>query len=84
MPGLGDVNAGEMIRARLEENHQLDWTFSSTEDDAVSEVEAGRAYAAIVIPADFSDRLAELIADGGAQRPAFEYFVNEKVSPIAP
>ncbi len=83
VPELGNVNAGEMIRARLEENHQLDWTFSSNEDDAVSEVEAGRAYAAIVIPRDFSATLAGVL-DGKPEAAHIAYYVNEKSNAIAP
>lgn len=83
VPGLGDINAGEMIRERLEENHQLDWIFSPNEDDAVSEVEAGRAYAAIVIPRDFSATLAGVV-DGKPKTADIAYYVNEKTNAIAP
>lgn len=80
---IAGTNLGDQIVASLRGNHELGWVFAD-EDSAMKDVRSGRSYAAIVIPADFSDRLAELIADGGAQRPALEYFVNEKVSPIAP
>lgn len=80
---IAGTNLGDQIVASLQGNHELGWVFAD-EDSAMEDVRSGRSYAAIVIPADFSDRLAELIADGGAQRPSLEYFVNEKVSPIAP
>ena len=83
VPGLGDINAGEMIRERLEDNHQLEWTFSPSKDDAVSEVEAGRAYAAIVIPRDFSATLAGVV-DGKPETADIAYYVNEKANAIAP
>ena len=80
---IAGTNLGDQIVASLQGNHELGWVFAD-EDSAMEDVRSGRSYAAIVIPADFSDRLAELIADWGAQRPSLEYFVNEKVSPIAP
>ena len=49
VPGMGEVNAGDMVRERLEENHQLGWTFVN-QDEALEGVRAGRYYAAFVIP----------------------------------
>ena len=49
VPGMGEVNAGDMVRERLEENHQLGWTFVD-QDEALEGVRAGRYYAAFVIP----------------------------------
>ena len=83
VPGLGAINAGEMIRERLEDNHQLEWVFSPNKDDAVSEVEAGSAYAAIVIPRDFSATLAGVV-DGKPETADIAYYVNEKANAIAP
>ena len=51
VPGLGELNAGELVRERLEENHQLGWTFVD-QDAALEGVRSGRYYAAFVIPAD--------------------------------
>ena len=61
IPDMGHVNAGEMIREKLEENHQLGWSFVGTEEEAKSAVEAGRAYAAFVIPRNFSVTLAGVL-----------------------
>lgn len=82
VPGLGELNAGELIRERLEENHQLDWTFVD-EGAALEGVRSGRYYAAFVIPADFTSSLAGVVE--GDIRPArIAYYVNEKANAVSP
>lgn len=83
IPDMGFVNAGSMIREKLEENHQLGWEFAASEDEAISEVEAGHAYAAFVIPRDFSATLAGVL-DGKTEPAHLAYYVNEKANAIAP
>ncbi|WP_289093091.1 YhgE/Pip domain-containing protein [uncultured Bifidobacterium sp.] len=79
---IAGVDLGDRIVDSLGDNHDIGWAFVD-EDTAMRDVRSGRSYAAIVIPEDFSDRLAGLIA-GDDKRPALEYYVNEKASPIAP
>ena len=79
---IAGVDLGDRIVDSLGDNHDIGWAFVD-EDTAMRDVRSGRSYAAIVIPEDFSDRLAGLIA-GDGERPALEYYVNEKASPIAP
>lgn len=79
---IAGVDLGDRIVDSLGDNHDIGWAFVD-EDTAMRDVRSGRSYAAIVIPEDFSDRLAGLIA-GDDERPALEYYVNEKASPIAP
>lgn len=82
VPGLGELNAGELVRERLEENHQLGWTFVD-EDAALEGVRSGRYYAAFVIPADFTSSLAGVVE--GDIRPArIAYYVNEKANAVSP
>lgn len=83
IPDMGFVNAGSMIREKLEENHQLGWEFAASEDEAISEVEAGHAYAVFVIPRDFSATLAGVL-DGKTEPAHLAYYVNEKANAIAP
>ena len=83
IPDMGHVNAGEMIHEKLEENHQLGWSFVGTEEEAKSAVEAGRAYAAFVIPRNFSVTLAGVL-DGKTAPAHIAYYVNEKANAIAP
>ena len=82
VPGLGELNAGELVREHLEENHQLGWTFVD-EDAALEGVRSGRYYAAFVIPADFTSSLAGVVE--GDIRPArIAYYVNEKANAVSP
>ena len=83
IPGRGPTNAGEMVRERLEENDQLGWTFVDTEEEATDKVRAGDAYAAFIIPRDFTSTLAGVL-DGNAQPAHIAYYVNEKENAIAP
>lgn len=79
---IGKQNLGDQIVKQMRSNDQLGWTFV-TEAEAMDQVESGKAYAAIIIPKDFSDDLAGVMT-GGKSRPTLEYYVNEKASAIAP
>ena len=79
---LGYVNAGDMVLEKLAENDQLNWVITD-EDDALDGVSSGRYYAAIVIPKGFTSDLASVLT-GELSQPDIDYYVNEKVNPIAP
>lgn len=81
--GIGSINAGSMVRERLEENHQLGWTFVPSADAAQEGVKAGRYYAAFVIPEDFTEGLAGVL-DGHVEPARIAYYVNEKENAVAP
>ncbi|WP_310551531.1 YhgE/Pip domain-containing protein [Paenibacillus glufosinatiresistens] len=75
-------NVGEEVVASLRNNTSLGWRFVSRAA-AESGVRRGDYYAAIVIPADFSARLAGVL-EGGENKPELVYEVNEKLNAIAP
>lgn len=79
---LGHLDLGAQIVGELESNDQLGWFFVDREE-AMREVESGEAYAAIVIPEDFSTDMTTILS-GDFQRPQIEYYVNEKLGPVAP
>ncbi|MDO4289237.1 MAG: YhgE/Pip domain-containing protein [Eubacterium sp.] len=79
---IGDLNAGASIVDALKENDQLGWTFTD-EAKALEGVKAGRYYAAIVIPEDFSAGLTQFLS-GKAEQAKIAYYVNEKKNAIAP
>lgn len=79
---LGHLDLGAQIIGELESNDQLGWCFVDREE-AMREVESGEAYAAIVIPEDFSADMTTILS-GDFQRPQIEYYVNEKLGPVAP
>jgi putative membrane protein len=78
----GPLNVGDQVVAQLEDNHDIGWQFLD-EDEAMNAVESGSSYAAIVIPADFSENLLS-VTTGDFVRPEVDYYVNEKANAIAP
>lgn len=78
----GSVDVGAEVIDQLRQDDQLAWSFMD-EAEARSAVESGDAYAAIIIPADFSSDLLSITTPTFTQ-PALSYLVNEKVSAIAP
>ncbi len=79
---LGHLNVGEQLVDQLQDNKQLSWAFVSR-DEAIDEVESGRAYAAFIVPENFSANIATLVT-GDFQQPKLEYYVNEKTGPVSP
>ena len=79
---LGKVNLGDQIEGTLKSNDQLGWEFMG-KANAMEAVESGDCYAAIVIPSDFSEDLANVVTNS-KHRPTLEYYVNEKANPISP
>lgn len=85
-PTLGTMNVGDMIQSELENNHQLKWTFTSSQQ-AIQGVQSGHYYAAIIIPSTFTQHLVELTHIGQnslSERPTIEYYVNEEINPVTP
>lgn len=79
---MGKLRLGDQIEDELKGNHQLGWDFMDRAK-ALECVESAQCYAAIVIPADFSDHIANVLTDS-ANRPQIDYYVNEKANPVAP
>ena len=77
----GMLNMGDEIVSELSNNDQLGWTFTDR-DSALEEVRSGKAYAAFIIPNDFSaDTLTLFGAD--FHQPSLQYYVNEKAGGIS-
>ena len=76
------VNAGESVVSALRANDQFNWVFVS-EDEAVEGLKAGSYYAAIVIPASFSEDLLTVFTDH-VEHADIVYYVNQKENAIAP
>ena len=79
---VGHLNAGQQTVTQLKSNHQLGWRFVSKQH-AVDGVKAGKYYAAIVLPKDFSSRLIGTVT-GEKNQPSITYYINEKMNAIAP
>lgn len=78
----GAINLGDMVVEQLRDNDQLGWDFVDY-DTAMEAVKSGHAYAAFVLPRDFSADLLTLLS-GDFQQPQLEYYVNEKMNPVSP
>lgn len=79
---VGEVCVGDMLEEKLAENDKIGWRFEG-EDQAIEEVRAGTAYAAIVIPPDFTETLTGVL-DGKTDKARLTYYVNEKVNAVSP
>lgn len=78
----GRLELGNQIVDSLQENNQLGWEFTNRED-AMKKVQSGQAYAAFVIPSNFSYCITTFLT-GNLERPKLEYYVNEKVGAVSP
>lgn len=80
--GIGSLELGDQVVDELKSNDQLGWDFMDREQ-AMEEVRSGRAYAAFIIPNDFSSDVGTLLTDDFHQ-PELQYYVNEKSGAISP
>ena len=79
---VGELNAGDEVIDKLKDNDQLGWTIVDSEKEAKEGVEAGKYYAALVIPPDFSEGMLSMLS-GDFHQPKLTYYVNEKKSAVA-
>lgn len=78
---LGKLELGDQITDELLSNTELGW-YTTTRAKAMDSVSSGKTHAAIIIPKDFSKRIAGVIS-GDKKRPVLEYVVNEKANGVA-
>ena len=75
------VNMGERVIESLHGDENFDWQFTN-EAEARDGVESGKYYAAVIIPTSFTEDIVTFITDN-TERPAIEYYSNEKKNAIA-
>ena len=78
-----EVNVGQIIMDNLKENDSINWVFLDSSYEAISQVESGDCYAALVIDNDFSEDMLSFIG-GDIEHPEIIYYENEKKNAIAP
>lgn len=76
------INAGSQIIDSLKENTSIGWIFT-TREAAEEGVRRGKFYASIVIPENFSARIASVLTESPEQAEII-YEVNEKLNAVAP
>ncbi|WP_179884896.1 YhgE/Pip domain-containing protein [Bacillus sp. AFS015802] len=77
-----NINIGEDLVKELKKNDDMNWQFVDRKK-AMDRVEYGEYFAVIIIPRDFSNKLATVIEDE-PKKANLEYYVNEKINAIAP
>lgn len=75
------VNVGDTVLKELAVNEQFDWVVAS-KDQALQGARSGEYYAAIVLPADFSQSMFTFYA-GGATPADITLYTNEKKNPLS-
>ena len=76
------INVGETVTSTLRANHDLDWQFVDRAK-AIDGVNSGEYYAALIIPKSFSSDMMTLFSPK-IKHAKLEYYLNEKINPIAP
>ena len=76
-----EINMGDSIITNLHANDAIGWQFVD-EEAAREGVRSGSYYAAVIIPETFSEDVVTFIT-GESERPAIEYYSNEKKNAIA-
>lgn len=77
-----ELQLGDDIVASLHENKQMGWRFVD-EATAKQQLQHGDVYASIIIPEDFSAKIATVLNDQPTKA-TIHYYVNEKINAIAP
>ena len=76
------INIGEEVISALRADENLGWVFTNA-DDALEGAKSGKYYAAVIIPADFSEDLLQYCF-GGEEQATILYYSNTKISAVAP
>ena len=75
-------NVGDSVVEKLHDNKSLDWQFLDSMEDAVSSVEAGDMYAALIIPKDFTASMYNVFSKK-LKRPKLILYQNQKKNAVA-
>ena len=78
-----EVNMGNLLVDSLKSNTAMKWTFTD-EENAKANVDKGKYYGVIILPEDFTSKIATLFDGTEIVKPQFDFYVNQKKNPIAP
>ena len=78
----GDVNIGEQVTEKLEDNDNIDWRFYDDKEDALEDTRTGVCYATFVFPEDLSENVVGIF-EGSDKAPTLYYYPNEKRNAVA-
>lgn len=75
-------NVGDSIMEELKENESVEWHFVKDGEEAISGVEDGTYYAAVVISDDFTYSMYNMFIED-VEQPAITFYQNQKKNPVA-
>ena len=75
-------NAGDEIIDQLKENDKIDWQFVKSEEEAITGVENGTYYGAVVVSEDFSYNMYDIFGHE-VTKPQLIFYQNQKKNPVA-
>ena len=78
-----ELNVGSIIIDNLKGNDSINWVFLDDSHEAISQVESGKSYAALIIDENFSEDMLSFLG-GDVKHPTIIYYENEKKNAIAP
>ncbi|RCX17062.1 putative membrane protein [Fontibacillus phaseoli] len=76
------LRIGDEIIGSLNQNHNIGWNFLG-EKKAMTGLKRGQYYAVIIIPCNFSARIASVLTPN-PEKAEILYYVNEKINAVAP
>ncbi|MBR1440953.1 MAG: YhgE/Pip domain-containing protein, partial [Lachnospiraceae bacterium] len=82
--GSLSLNVGDSVVEGLKANNTIGWVFTDSEEETVQGIYNGKYYAALIIPADFTEQLIGFVEDGAVKQPKIIYYENDKKNAIAP
>jgi putative membrane protein len=82
--GSLSLNEGDSVVEGLKANNAIGWVFTDSEEETVQGIYNGKYYAALIIPADFTEQLIGFVEDGAVKQPKIIYYENDKKNAIAP
>ncbi len=82
--GSLSLNVGDSVVEGLKANDTIGWVFTDSEEETVQGIYNGKYYAALIIPADFTEQLIGFVEDGAVKQPKIIYYENDKKNAIAP
>lgn len=78
-----EINIGTTVVDALKSNNTIGWVFTDNTEATIEGVKAGDYYAALVIPATFSEDMVSFLG-GDLEHPQIIYYENGKKNAIAP
>lgn len=77
-----NLNIGKELMSNLQANNSFSWYFLPRKE-ALDSLNNGDYFAVLIVPNDFSEKLTSILTDQPTKA-HIDYYVNEKINPIAP